>query len=128
MFEEIGVKHNIAVQYILENTDGTISRENILKHGYSQPKNVLPAEYQIFYMQVFQNRINMNYQTIRFFGTVVLFTILNVFIVTYFSLDIPIKILLRELRGNLIFAIISGVLVAIIIEWSMKKTREITEK
>ncbi len=48
MFEKIGVKHNIAVQYILEKTDGTISRENILKHGYSQLKNVLPAEYQIF--------------------------------------------------------------------------------
>lgn len=70
----------------------------------------------------------MNYQAIRFFGTVVLFTILNVFIVTYFSLDIPIKILLSELSGNLIFAIISGVLISIIIEWSMKKTREITEK
>ncbi len=70
----------------------------------------------------------MNYQAIRFFGTVVLFTILNVFIVTYFSLDIPIKILLSELSGNLIFAIISGVSIAIIIEWSMKKTREITEK
>lgn len=66
----------------------------------------------------------MNSKIIRFLATVILFTTLNVFIITFFSLDIPLEILLDKLGSNLIFAIISGILVSIAVEWSLKKVRE----
>lgn len=60
-------------------------------------------------------------KTIKLLSAGISFTIIPLFIGSYFALDLPFETLIDTLKGNLIFAILGGALATFLLEWSLKK-------
>jgi hypothetical protein len=53
-------------------------------------------------------------------STILLFTILPLFIGTYFSIDLPLEVLLGKLAKNLPLSLVGGILTYLFQEWALK--------
>jgi hypothetical protein len=53
-------------------------------------------------------------------STILLFTILPLFIGTYFSIDLPLEVLLGKLAKNLPLSLVGGILTYFFQEWALK--------